>query len=55
MIVDKISFEITTDPSKTDAILTAIIQQLVAAKTAGNIKYAEWSVTSVTEPEKGTI
>lgn len=55
MEVDKITFEITTDPAKTDAILTTIRQQLVTAKTAGNIKYAHWSVSSVTEPDKGTI
>jgi hypothetical protein len=42
-------------PTKKNAVRDAITAQLNAAKTAGNIESAEWTLTGEVIPEGGKI
>jgi hypothetical protein len=50
-----VRIEIGTDPVKKDAVKNAVIAQLQAAKTAGNIDYATWQIQETPIIEGGKI
>lgn len=50
-----VSIKMIGSVAKKDAVRNAIITQLNAAKTAGNIEEATWSISQNTVPEGGVI